>query len=236
MKKTKLIVAAVAAMVMGLGTLNAQTTVYLGGVMPLDNYSDGSITNIALTNGNSENGAAAFGFTVGAKYRMPLAKGLSAFVSADFMFNGLRDTITTYNDGDDDQNSNYINVPVMVGLNYEYNLGHAAAIYAEAGLGLNMRFITDFASTTTVAGIAGATTTVNYDPAYTFAWQAGAGIKLQGKYSIGVNYYALGKADVKGSASVSGNVAGISGSTSSYDYTAGSLNPGLLTIRLGYDF
>ena len=194
MKKSRFLVAAVAAMVMGLGTLNAQSTIYIGGVMPLSDYGDGTFSDFGLINGSSEKGGAGLGFTIGAKYRMPLTSGLSVMFTGDIMFNSLKDTITGDNDGSNSTNPNYINVPLMAGLNYEHSLGGSLSIYAEAGAGLNIRFITDYEGA--FAGLVSAT--ASYDPAFTFAYQGGIGLKFNDKYSIGVNYYASGKADVKG--------------------------------------
>lgn len=236
MKKSRFLVAAVAAMVMGLGTLNAQSTIYIGGVMPLSDYGDGTFSDFGLINGSSEKGGAGLGFTIGAKYRMPLTSGLSVMFTGDIMFNSLKDTITNVNDGSNSTNPNYINVPLMAGLNYEHSLGGSLSIYAEAGAGLNIRFITDYEGAVNVSGLASADATFSYDPAFTFAYQGGIGLKFNDKYSIGVNYYALGKADVKGTASGSVSVLGAAVSTGDHDFTAGKVNPSMLTIRLGYDF
>ena len=163
-----------------------------------------------------EKGAASLGFNVGFEYRLPLVSSLSLLFSGDAMYNGLiselKDAYETLNI----KTPNYINVPVMAGLNYDLHVGSNFAVFVQGGAGLNMRFMTPLS--VPAPGV-----DAKFDPAFTFAFQGGAGFRFAGHYSVGVNYYVLGKADVKSK-------------TGAIEATGGTVAPEILTIRLGYDF
>lgn len=236
MRNVKFLFAAVAALLMGVSTMNAQTTVRLGVGLPMGPYKDGSVTDWGCLISNSDKAAASLGFTLGAKYQMPLVSGLNLMFTGDLFYNGLSDTITGKNNNSDSKNPNYFNIPLMVGVDYNLSLGNAAAIYVEAGAGLNVRLMSGYTGAVNFGSLAAATAEITYDPAFTFAYQAGLGFKFNGRYSIGVNYYALGKADVKGKWKATASALGVGVSTGEQDFTAGKINPSILTIRLGMDF
>ncbi len=233
MKKCRILVAAVAALMVSFGVANAQTTVSVGVALPQGDFGSQVYgPDFALSYPNGTVGGAATGFQIGLKqqFKVPLI-GLSFFASADFMYNGLAESFKSDAVLTEVTYPNYINVPLMLGANYQFNFTPLLGIYVEAGAGLNARFITK-SETTTNAVVTNVTTTTTYSPAFTFAYQFGAGVKLVKLVSVGVNYYSLGSAPVKGKAS--GSALGVSGETS--EITRGTLNPGILALRVGFSF
>lgn len=235
MKNVKFLFAAAAAMLMSAGTLHAQTTIRLGVGLPMGSYKAGSFTDWGCLNKNSDKAAASLGFSLGAKYQMHLTKGLNLMFTGDLFFNGVSDTITGKNKNSDSKNPYYINVPLMAGLDYDLALGNAATLYVEAGAGLNVRLMSGYTGASNIV-VAAASTNITYTPAFSFAYQAGLGLKFSGRYSIGVNYYALGSADVKGKWEASASALGVGMSTGKQDFSAGKINPSILTVRLGMEF
>ncbi len=152
--------------------------------------------------------------------------------TVDFMYNTLSDSLKSSTTVGNVTYSNYINVPVMVGLNYQLDIS-SLAIYAEAGLGVNARFISKYEGNINIAGLISATGTFTYDPAFTFAYQFGAGIKMN-SLILGVNYYVLGAAPVKGDIHASTNLLGLA--TDFEDVSMGDLTPGFLSLRVGFTF
>lgn len=134
----------------------------------------------------------------------------------------------------------YINVPAMLGLNYLYNINPQLGIYAEAGVGGNMRFITEMESVGTLNtfGIESSVkTTQKYDNAFSFAFQAGLGFEIAKNLRIGCSIYNLGKGDVKGEETVKTTTLNdnISNTNTAYR-TFGSIQPIMVLGRVGFSF
>ncbi|MDY5969005.1 MAG: outer membrane beta-barrel protein [Bacteroidales bacterium] len=218
MRNVKFCIAAIAALVMGMSIANAQITVRAGVGLPMGSFADGSNTDWGVITG--ENGVSALGYNAGIEYRIPLVSDLSLMFTGDFMYSGLTSEAKDNLDKINCSAPSYFNIPLMAGANYNVKMGNSLSLFVEGGLGLNVRLLTD--ATVPIVG------DISFKPAFTFAFQGGAGVKFQERYSLDVNYYVLGKADVKGTYTLP-----IIGET---DYTGGSLAPQFLTIRLGYDF
>ena len=84
----------------------------------------------------------------------------------------------------------------MAGVNYTYNFNNKFGLFAEAGLGPNLRIITKYERYEESASRR-TTTTIEYDPKISLAYQVGAGIELSKRITIGIDYYNLGSAKVK---------------------------------------
>lgn len=249
MKNVKKAIALV-AVIMGVATASfAQNglSVRAGGNFPVGTFGQGEgIGEIALNNADAELGGAAIGFNAGVKYQLGLLGNLSAFASADFFYNGLKGDIKEAMkvDGTDVVAPAYMNLPVMLGVNYTLLDIIGTTLWVEAGAGVNFRNITsqsiDYSTELPIIGTVNASAESTYDMSTTFAWQAGIGVSLSGALSLGLHYYGFGSAPVSyetavdAGASSLGSLAGILGEDGSFN--GGKLNPSMVVIRLGYHF
>ena len=218
MKKSFRLIALVVMLFMG-GQAMAQTrsAIFLGASFPVKNYAVfNDFNDFALTSTDTDDAGAGIGANVGFKWYFNVGvKGLGIMLSADGLYNGpnanlktaYREKETNYDgqfiDGSFKYNTKpqYINVPIMLGLNYIYHVNSSFGIYAEAGLGGNMRFITKMESVNkgSLLGVeTKVTSTQCYDMGFGFAWQAGIGIEAGRNFMIGCSFYDLGKTQIKG--------------------------------------
>ncbi len=233
MNQTKRIVAAIAAFVMSLGMAQAQLSVTAGLSFPQGSFAENNAGSFALLNPNGTAGAAELGQAVNFKYQLALpVKGLSAMGMVEVMWNGISAERKADNNVGEVQHPTYLNAPIMVGLNYQLNLAKWLGLYIEAGLGLNTRLITNYQGSLSMLGSTPLQGTLTYDPAFSFAYQLGGGIKITEHWLLAANYYRLGVADVKGDATAT--VLGLDQEFS--DLSMGTVDPGFLTLRIGYSF
>ncbi len=233
MKNTKRIVAAIAAFVMSLGMAQAQISITAGLSFPQGTFAEDNAGSFALLNPNGTNGAAELGQSVNFKYQLALpVKGLSAMGVVEVMWNGISAERKADNNVGEVQHPTYLNAPIMVGLNYQLNIGKGFGLYIEAGCGLNTRLITEYKGSLNLLGEGTLQGTFVYDPAFSFAYQLGGGIKIMQHWMLAASYYRLGAAAVKGDATAT--VLGIDKEFA--DLSMGELDPGFLTIRIGYSF
>lgn len=215
-------------------------TLRFGGSFPVGSFGNGeNATELALSNPNATFGGAATGFNAGVKYQLSIAGELSAFATADLFYNGLKGDIKEAWKGDSENITlpAYMNMPVMAGLNYTLLDIDGATLWAEAGAGANFRCITKSSAEAALGTIASGSTETTYNLATTLAWQAGIGVSLDNTITLGLHYYSLGGADIKGESIVSGNLGGlISGGSKPLAFTNGNLNPSMVVVRLGYTF
>lgn len=254
----KKIVIAISILMMSIscGEIFAQKdgfSLHLSGVFP--NGKFGELGGLLLDYGPViDGGAASIGFGLGVKYQrsISLVKNLRAMFEADIMYNPLQEEIK---DALDDlcfewdgsisssvSTSKYLNIPLMAGLNYSFDLAEKIKLYGELGVGLNVRLITKNSiekeciyyyngveySYTTKLGF-------EYNPAVSFACQVGVGVLLSEKLSVGLNYYNLGSAKVKGTYYEEDGVAAHGRYEESLN-GYGSISPSMLTLKVGYHF
>jgi len=208
-------------------------SVRVGGNFPMGAFAEGgSLSDIALNNASSKLGGAATGFNAGLKYQFGLLGNLSAFASADLFYNGLKsDLKEDFLKLDEDADfPSYLNIPVMIGANYTILDIIGTTLWAEAGIGVNLRNISESS-----AELAVVETEASYNMAATFAWQAGVGVSVSGKVSLGLHYYAFGSSEIKGERIKEAGFGGISGNLKE-EFQKGKLNPSMIVIRLGYHF
>lgn len=195
----------------------------------------------SLASKSKDNGGAGTGFNVGLKLKFDIhsVSGLGVVVGADFFYNGMNSDVKDASD--DDENGDitlpkYLNIPVMVGLNYEHAISSSCKLYGEVALGLNFRIITDI----TVEGFAQSNydgsmypyeLTIDYDRATSFGFQLGAGIVVNDRYSLGLHYYILGSSKIKAESVFESEY-----STDSEKYPTGKITPSILSLQLGYHF
>lgn len=219
---------------------------FISAAFPTGDFAKGDdFSALALGSNAYNEGGAGVGFNVGLKWDFNVGvPGLGVMLSLDGFFNGpnadMKDFYKNVKSLSEIENNNvtvrspkYINVPAMLGVNYCYYLNPQFGLYAEAGLGGNLRFITNY----TVKGTGKVSNkknsvTYDYNSALSFAYQLGLGIEVSKSLVIGFSYYDLGKADVKGE--FSSVLAGNDVPSTSFEYA--SLHPMMLLGRIGFRF
>ena len=143
---------------------------------------------------------------------------------------------------------NHINIPIMGGLNYEYDFSDEVDLWAEFGVGVNIGMLTDIVLETTwrsnydnsVGDFKGdnsyeykSQNKIEFNVKPAFAFQLGAGIKVLDKISIGFHYYSLGNRELIGKYYQGGEV-----DKSSVNYVDDNktIKTSIVSIRLGYHF
>lgn len=181
----------------GVFTLNAQTKneLQIGLAMPQGDFADDNEDD-AIYSGS---GVAKTGFYLGYKLLVPIKiDSLYWTFSPGIMYNGLQEDFKDYIDDEmedfdvDYTLPTYFNIPILAGLQYEKSLSDGFSLYGDAGVGLNILYITDLSYSTDNYEIS-----ETYDPSLKLGFKIGAGIVLQDKFTIGVNYMNLGKHKVE---------------------------------------
>jgi hypothetical protein len=178
-------------------TLNAQmkSEVQLGLALPQGDFNDDN-ENRAIYGGD---GVAATGFYIGYKAIFPLTdNGLSWTLNAGIMYNDLQSDFkddlddNLSNDVDDYTLPKYINIPVFAGLQYETPISDNLDFLGEGGLGFNLLKVTkehfegDYYEEETT-----------FESSIKLGFKLAAGIVIQDKYVISLNYLGLGSHKVK---------------------------------------
>jgi|GEM_PF-874251 len=161
-------------------------------------------------------GSATTGLEVGLKYLHPISpdKRLSLTASIDLIQNGMDqkfkddfqktmdNSLSQYGLKTSTKYPNYLNTPVLVGVNYRIPVDEKFSIYADAGLGLNFLSITDIVATATeyMGQLKGGSQSsrIEFDSSTKFAAQVGAGFLFTNRYSIGLHYNQLGSYNITG--------------------------------------
>jgi opacity protein-like surface antigen len=176
--------------------LNAQTKseLQIGLAMPQGDFADDDEDD-AIYDGS---GIAGTGFYLGYKLLTPLkTDGLFWTLNAGIMYNDLqsdfKDDLEDEMDGSDDYSlPKYINIPLLAGLQYEKSVSDGLKLYGEAGLGINILKITKISASGDDYEYS-----ETFKPSASLGFKIGAGIVLQDKYTISLNYLGLGSHKVK---------------------------------------
>lgn len=236
----KMFVVAVLLIMSGQAMAQTRGAFFLSATFPMKDYADfDEISDFALAS-DDDNAAAAIGFGAALKWYYNVGvKGLGVMLSVDGIYNGLNaDAKEFYKNrqasldvfGRDAKVTRpaYIHVPVMLGLNYIYRINPNFGVYAEAGAGGNVRFITKYQESYIPIVGGKQSATVNYGTTFSFAWQVGAGIEVAKNLVIGCSFYDLGTAEVK--AEKTGDIISTPMPNSS------TIHPMMVMARLGFCF
>ncbi len=166
-----------------------------------------------FANDNSDyGGGATTGLNVGVKYFIPLSshKGLSLTLGVDYLNNGLdqaskdmvkeqtpsgvSDVVVNYTD--------YINVPVLMGLNYKIPVTYSFSLFADAAIGFNYSAMTDMVISYKYLGTP-IKSTMSFTPLTQLAYQFGVGMMIDNNYTIGLHSNLLGTHSFKAKATQS---------------------------------
>lgn len=252
-------------------------SIHVGGLKPTGHYKFNDLSNsFAIYSEYSDYAGTKLGYNFGTKVRYSISQvnGLGIIGSLDLFYNGLNKEVKEYFEEYYDEaypiedkyynvkkSSNYpniINIPLMLGANYKYDLNDNISVWAECALGINYRIITshkykmsykwDYESH--YYGNASFTHSVtrkdSYDfkNAFTFSRQIGLGAMLNERYSLGLHFYNLGGK----SKNVISEYEWIKTDHNSYngghtntqdeeaDITGGKFNASMLVLRLGIHF
>lgn len=208
--------------------INAQSQgnfmVHLGPAVPLSGFASDDIDN-------DDSGGAAVGVNVGVQYIYPLSEsGFGIFGGIDFNYNGLKKDVKDYIEElyesfgiaiEDIKYYSYFNIPLTLGLNYTYQADDKIGVFANTGLALNLLKITNLELESN-----GQTVMTQIDVAYGIGFKVGGGVLINQKYSISIDYLALGKHDIEGK---------VKSPVESQDFD-GEQKVDLLTLTVAYIF
>lgn len=194
-------------------------TLKLNGVMPTGNFGKSTALGLPSVMTYGTEGNAEFGAGLGFNVTYRFGFGLGVFLSADAMWNPIDAEMASNYNAISKTKPNYVNFPIMLGVDYQCYFGDFIGIYGEGGMGTNLMFITP-------EGWSGDLT--HYKLSTAFAGQFGAGILLGKHISIGVHYYLLGKQSV----TIKKQDKPITFVTERRD----KISPNVLTFRLGIMF
>lgn len=241
---------------MGQGTAKKTTQYPLGDLSKwaLDNVKEGT------------DGYAGIGFNVGFDVTVNLpVEGLGIFGGIDFFFNANKSALSScleeyarnevkdyYEVSKVDYNKpNFMNLPILFGVNYLHNFNNIVGIWGEAGIGPNFRFISRYEKRTEyntamdvmlpdgeVVTFIDKTVGCKYKSAVTLGFKLGAGVMLWDRMSIGLDYYYLGSAPIEATAiyELGGTDYADKVYTTKTIKGDNSISASELVVRVGYHF
>lgn len=196
MKKNNIFktLAIAAAMIFAAQSANAQLeqSVYLNAGMPMGQFHQKlNVTPMPKTFGKeniAKETTIGFGLGYRAGYVFDIGYGeVTPFLSADLFWNqtsgNYRDQSATLGY----KIPNYINIPVLLGVNYRYGITDIITCFGEFGIGYDAFFITPEGKKGDSDPYA------KYKTGGALAWQVGVGSYFGRHFSVGIHYYGLGK-------------------------------------------
>ena len=257
MKKFTLVVALMLVSVFAFAQKPVKFGVYVGYAIPMGNMGQGDeiqtsgvnafkgLDNYALMSKTGDQGYAGMGFNLGfdVTYSLPV-EGLGVFGGVDFFYNTNSSNITDALDSwgkvwvvttpfASEYNfsaPNFMNIPILFGVNYQHNFNNIVGIFGEAAVGPNFRLISQGKETFKYIGAADEEITYTYDSATTFGFKVGAGVMMWDKMSIVLDFYSLGSAKITGKCK--DNVTGLED-----DFKGNNaISASELVVRVGYHF
>jgi len=207
---------------------------HVGGSFPMSDFADDKSDN---------SGSAGTGLNVGIKYFYPLSscKGLSLTAGIDLLDNGLNQNAKDNLKNQINSNTlgitgltistiDYINIPVLVGFNYNYPVDKNLSLFGDAGLGINYSKITDLSILFKYQGTQ-VKSTETFTPKTNLAFQFGGGLLILNNYTVGLHYNLLGTYAFNGK--VTTEAAGQSQTENSSDM---NVKISTLTLAVGIRF
>lgn len=169
----------------------------LGLSVPQGDFADDSESNFLF----DESGIAATGVYIAYKHLFALSDGgLYWTANAGLMYNGIQsdfkedveDELDDFYQNSDITFPNYVNIPLMLGLQYEAPMSDVAGIFGEFAFGLNFMKITNYE-----VEADGQDSTIIFESSNDLSYKFAIGILLNNKYTISLNYMGLGAHKVK---------------------------------------
>ena len=195
MKKFSLVLL-IALLMGGVMSVSAQKTdhhgisVHVGGIMPVHEFHKTPVYVVPGVNSRNfdRHGGATFGASLGLKYNYVFDFGLGIFASADLMWNMVNKSVREVYDKASCTKPMYVNVPIIVGVNYITDFSDIVDLWAEAGIGCDLFLKTSEGWSNS---------TIKYKMNAAFAAEAGVGVTFIDLISVGIHYYWLGRQSVK---------------------------------------
>lgn len=195
MKKFSLVLL-IALLMGGVMSVSAQQrehhgiSVHLGGILPVHQFDNTPIYVVPGANSRhfDGHGAATFGASLGLKYNYVFDFGLGVFASADLMWNMMNKNVREVYNNASCTKPMYVNVPIIVGVNYITDFSDIVDVWAEAGIGCDLFLKTQEGWSNS---------TIKYKMNAAFAAEVGAGVTFIDLISVGIHYYWLGRQSVK---------------------------------------
>ena len=239
---------------MPVGYLAEEQIMKLDGYMPMrykpgSRYSGGALRGLH------------FNFGMKLKYNLPNYEGWGIIATLDyFAIANATDVIGNETYIAYSTPRRYINIPLMVGVNHSMRVNNKLSLWSEAAIGLNHRRVWNRtinigtriddgkyqAKWTPADEEAGLnlcyTYKETYDNALSVAFQIGSGIKWK-RWSLGLHYYNLGWASLRGSYSIQSVENNIDDYSTHYETIVADqrfnhkiLKTSLFVLRLGIHF
>ena len=259
-KKVFFLLVSFVTLSLGMVQAQPQFTLKLGGGFPQDRFAKVTTSGLTLDRWGlikeDTYGGAGLGFNGGVSVRLPIPQlsGLGVVFSIDGFYNGLNrdanaifqfttDTLDFWDAQYSLDKPKYLNFPVMVGLNYTVELEHEVDIYLEAGLGANVRYIAPFNMNYEIMeGNVSQESVISsrkYKIATTLGYRMNVGVTICKHYSLELGYYVLGEGLVESESLYTETVLGTQVTLPQLEpakETFKTINPTILTLRLGYTF
>ena len=227
---------AAALLLAGVGAKAQQTetSVFLNGILPVSEFNDqvdlneyGIFTPMNRTNVAK---AAAGGLGATARFGMWFDVGvgqLQPFVEASFMWNNSRKYVRDAYDNNERNDSmqcyptvpQYLNIPVLLGLKYRYDITTDLRPFAELGIGYDLLIITKNGYPTE---------SYRYKLNGQLSWMGGVGTYLGEHVSVSLYYMGLGSHRIEYTSK--------SYKPEGDDFNATKRNLGVLGLRVGFHF
>lgn len=192
----------------GIFSMKSQTKneLQIGLATPLGDFSD---DDYAIMSGT---GAASTGFYLGYKSLTLLgSKELFWTFNAGILYNDLNSDFQAdfedelkgadfYSADLESSFSKYLNIPILVGLQYEKVISSNTKLFGEVGIGINYLKLTDMSFSWDYYE-SGYTydfdLTMLFKPSIKLGYKIGGGILINDKYAIGLSYMGLGSHKLK---------------------------------------
>ena len=232
--------------------------VYLGGAAPLGNMGESStidktslfpLKNYVFANEEATQGFAGAGVGLGFDVTIALpVEGLGVFGGLDFIYNSTNSDLVKYLDDQKKEIEkmpgvssyeynipNFMNIPLLFGVNYQHNFNNIIGIFGEAGVGPNFRLISGEETKTEYSSQPDATTHWKYDSNVTLGFKIGAGVMMWDKMSIVLDFYSLGSAKIKGTLTAKSGDDDVTPANNKFE-TKNAISASELVLRVGYHF
>lgn len=250
-------------------TINAGVSVPVSSFSKMAYDDNTGVTDCGLFD-NDINGGATTGFNIEAKVLFPTkTEHLGITIALDVHYNGLNSNANSYlslfcntlatiwgqglSEGEVllsstcnlDKRPYYLNIPLMVGLNYSYPMPNGMKLFGELGAGLNIRYISPWKLTGVQKYIFAngsedtwmqVNETFSYETSATFAFNIGTGLYFTDNLYLSVFYSFLGKGDVAAEIESTWSAEYVQPNTNSQHMQLGSITPSILSFNLGYTF
>lgn len=181
-----------AALLFGAHSAQAQIeqSVYLNGSIPTAQFNDPVAVNMTLNQpmtkaqyGQAASVGIGLGYRVG--YVFDIGFGyVTPFLNADLQWNQIKSSVRDEFTSARCDIPQYFNIPIMLGVNYRYELTDVFTLFGEFGLGDDI-FIGTQEGWTNIL--------YKYKTSSAMAWEIGAGSFFGDHVSLGIHYYGLGK-------------------------------------------